>query len=386
MKKILTILALVAIAATLCVVPVAFAAANEDITATIPSYDLTTRTITIADESQFLWLSTYSNGKETAIDGIPTSFSRWTINITATELDFDGMSWEPIADFHGTLNGAVGAEDGATTTISGLNVTIDTVGAGLCGNISFNEGLGQPQFNNITIANSSFTTSKAYAGAFAGNGYTAKFNNCHVVDTQVEGIQYVGGLVGSTYGSITNCSVTSTGNTINTSVKIPGSYSFLGDGDNAGGIVGFVGEGGAVISNCIVDYVEVIASRQVGGIAGSISYGNSVVDCIVQNSTVTSTVAGIYLSSLYTPATGGIVGEVSGNNASVVTVTGNQVMNTTVAKSSGAIALGNVGCGWIIGSASYITLGTTLICNNNTYPSTGTWHEIGNPISDPSAA
>ncbi len=221
----------------------AFAA---DIDACIPT--INEKTITVSNAAELKWLSDYSNSS-TDYKGIPHTFLGYTINITK-DIVYDESTWTPIADFRGTMTGHIDNENGYVT-ISGLHVNVTGEGAGFCAKTS-----GNAVFNNIKIADSSFYASGRYAGAFIGNGFVSTYTNCHAENVTVSGTRFVGGITGTTYGNVTNCSVTG-----NTTVTARGT-SLLSGGDNAGGIVGLVGENGTRISGCTIYGITVTAARQ----------------------------------------------------------------------------------------------------------------------------
>ena len=279
----------------------AFAAETDDL-----PYDISTKTVVVDSKEDLEWVSSYSNldsDSNALIDGIPTTFKDWKINITKDEIVFpesETPNWTPIKNFQGTMTGVTENENGYVT-ISGLNVSVNGDGAGLCGTTN-----GRPHFANIKIADSSFEASTNYAGAFMGSGFVSYFDNCHAENVVVTANRFVGGIVGTTYGNITNCSVTGTDTKISvrgTSILSPTS------GDNVGGIVGLVGEGNTVISECLVDGITVTGARQVAGIAGAVQYGNTIKNCTVQNCNIESVGTGLLILRGATPCAGGIVGQ-----------------------------------------------------------------------------
>lgn len=373
MKKTIVLISLLSLVLMFSVGTVAYAAEPQAVSPTQPAIDGTT--ITVDSVEDLLWVTGYSAGEYSLIDNIPVTFLNCTINVTA-DIDMSEIdNWTPITDFHGTLQGA--KADGSNAVISHMTVNYpDREGVGLCGNISFTGG--KPYFSKITIADSTVYTQLAYAGAFVGNGYTAQFDYCYVQDTHVTGLQYIGGLVGTTYGNITNCKVESTTNSLNTQVTIYGTHSILSQqGDNAGGIVGLMGEGGGTISYCTVRYALVEGARQIGGIAGNLQYGNTVSNCNVEYSTISSNGTGLSLFPPAVPAVGGIVGEARGASSGTtpITLTDNTVSYCTLTKVvSGAYV------GWFVGALYRVDLGTTLISSGNSVvePQGTNWPEYGN--------
>ena len=373
MKKLLFAILMVALVVTCSGVSMAFAKEAEEITAVEPT--MSDKTINIETEGNLLWVSEYSYQTDASFNAVPNTFAGYTLQLAGKTFDLSSIAnWQPINNFHGTMSGN---EDGSTV-ISGLNVTSqaadseDYIGAGLCGNIAYSGG--KPYFNYITIKNANVVALGAYAGAFVGSGYTAEFNYCKVVDSKIQGEQYIGGIVGSTYGSIKNCSVSGTEDNHTVVLIQTGSLEIFSENhDNAGGIIGIMGEGGGVIDNCTVIYTDVSASRQVGGIAGNIQYGNTVTNCTVSYCNISSTSVGSALTERFSPALGGIVGEARGNTTSTMTVTDNTVDNTVLTKRSTSLLHQYVG--WIIGVV--LPNNSSLTLSGNTFPE-GTWNERGN--------
>lgn len=307
-------------------------------------------TITISTPTQFKDLSDYSNGSGEVRD-YPRDFSGWKV-VIANDINMTGYTWQPIANFNGDMQGSI-KEDGSTTTISYLTVTASEK-AGLCANSA------NGTFSNLTIANSSFTntnkSSGAYAGAFAANGFTSDFLNCDVKNTTIEGVRFVGGVTGYSYGNITDCDVTDC--IVKTNANILGQIA--GYGDNIGGIVGILCEGHSTVSNCHVKDTNVSGLRQVGGIAGAVMYGNTVKACSVYGGSVAAT--GNNRSEGATACAGGIVGQLASQavgEANAITITGNKVgANVNI---SGKVA------GWAVGDATSRAVSGSIYTISNTF-------------------
>ena len=242
-------------------------------------------------------------------------------------------------------------------------------GAGFCAKTS-----GGAVFNNIKIADSSFYASGRYAGAFIGNGFISTYTNCYAENVTVSGTRFVGGITGTTYGNVTNCSVTG-----NTTVTARGT-SLISGGDNAGGIVGLVGENATRISGCTIDGITVTASRQAGGIAGAAQYGNFIVNNTVKNSTIKSVGTGFSFSNT-PPCAGGVVGQLAAaSDAELITVTGNTVENVTVTQAK----TGTKHIGWLIGDADTRLNSSQYVISGNEYRGTTDLNEIGYNAANPS--
>lgn len=132
--------------------------------------------------------------------------------ILTTDIDLTGVSWTPLVDFAGTLDG-----DGYTIS----NLTLDNAlqEQGLIGNT-----LGGPQIKDLTLDNFTISQSgynKKWRGALIGyckNVDGMAISNCHVTNSSITGYNTLGGFIGyidspSAGGAafkIFNCSVTDT--------------------------------------------------------------------------------------------------------------------------------------------------------------------------------
>lgn len=193
-------------------------------------YDAATRTYYLYSAAGLEWLSTETNTNN-------NQFSGCTVKLTS-DVDLNNVAWTPI----GQSNTFKGTFDGGNNTISNLTVSGDNTNVGLFGKV-----IGT--IKNVKIAN-----------------------------VNLSGSHYVGGIVGYIYGNIENCHVD--GGDIKVSVK---------DGDNgdkAGGIAGYVGEGSYTLSGNTVKNLRVEAYRDVAGIAGCIQTGAKVENNTVDKVTV----------------------------------------------------------------------------------------------------
>lgn len=356
MKKNIILSVVLALVMMMSILPMsAFAAEAGSV------YYAATKTIIVDEPDDLRWLSTYDG----SIDGMPATFAGWTIEIVEN-IDLQNVAWTPIADFRGKMIGVTDIE-GGVVTISNLKVDVTTEGAGLCAKSG-----GGARFENLMISNSDIKTTKPYAGAFIGNGFTSTFINCHTFNTDVYGDRFVGGIVGFNYGSMTGCSVKADDNeTIIHAKELTGIIgSISSSGDNVGGIVGQIGEGNFVISDCVVDGVQVKATRQVGGIAGMAMYQNTVTNCRVSNTTIYASSNRDYVrngsSNSRTASAGGIVGQIQPSSNTVITITDNIVSRTSVSRNGSTKY-----SGWILGDVSRASSASEYYLNNNTYPSTG---------------
>lgn len=301
-------------------------------------YDIATKTVTVDSIEDLQWVSDYSRSATNS--QIPADFKNWTIKITENIEDVG--NWTPITNFHGTMKGE--SANGGIVTISGLYVSVDT-GAGLCGNMTQGGG----KFENLKIADSTFISSGDNAGSFVGGGFTSSFTSCEASGVTVSAKRFVGGIVGSCYGDIRECTVTSLPDHKTVISAIGTNNTVLGSGDNAGGIVGLMGEGGMEIYKCTVSGIEIKAVRQAGGIAGVAQYGNTIDNCTVEKTSISASLrTDSPTLAQRTAAVGGIVGQISTNenNTQIIHINQNKVgPEMNISRTTGSTKY----CGWVIG-------------------------------------
>ena len=202
------------------------------------------------------------------------------INITLTaDIDLSGIDWTPIGiDYNHQYTGTF---DGGGHTITGLTVT----------------------------------TSDQYAGLFGylGSGGTVK--NVVLEGVQItsdNGLGYVGGVAGDSWGTIENCSVS-------------GSVS----GSDVGGVVG--SQWGGSITGCNSS-ATVKGMVRAGGVAGATNSGASLTGCYatgnvtIENNTTNAAYAG------------GVVGSNGGSS----TLTGCYATGSVTGSGSGTVYVGGV--------------------------------------------
>lgn len=159
-----------------------------------------------------------------------------------------------IAEFRGTF-------DGKGHTVSGIVVNSKNNYVGLFGQATISASI-----KNLTVANSSFV-GRNYVGGIVGDaGIRVILENCRVSDdVSVQGLEYIGGIVGINFADIRGC--------------ISEAKELYGEED-VGGIVGDHEEG--VIENClylgtsitaIKKYFDGTITRYVGAISGSRNLG-----------------------------------------------------------------------------------------------------------------
>ena len=206
------------------------------------------------------------------------NFRGETVRLTQS-VDLQDEEWTPIGRSDAVFSGTF---DGDGNTISNLTITRDLINtADNCGVGFFGYTNAPAKIVNLNIENVDITGS-LYIGAIVGYGFTgAEISNCHVSgDVEIEGWWYIGGIGGNGYVSkVDGCTVT--GN--------EGSYIKGIDGSYVGGIWGYRGEGSMAISDSQVVNIDISGVDRVGGICGIAHYGNTIEDCEILESTITTT-------------------------------------------------------------------------------------------------
>ncbi len=202
--------------------------------------------------------------------------------------------------------------------------------------------------------------SNNYIGLFGDVSVTATITNVGLLNTNIAGSWYVGGLVGSNFGHISNSysighvtGGTAVGGLIGTSQGvITSSYSggTVSGGDDAGGLAGYSGYGSI---NNTYSIANVTGGNYVGGLVGynvSETISNSYSTGAVSGSTnVGGLVGGNYYDTNYGPAiitNSYSTGAVSGNNGGLVgNNNGGTITNSfwDTATSGQAISAGGTG-------------------------------------------
>ncbi len=239
--------------------------------------DGATQTVHVKDAAAFAYLSTlsakwadfYTDGNGRALSNYKNNAGanyyysgQWTISL---EADINLMNY-PIAPVKIVFGENCGNStfDGNDHTISNINTT-----SGLFANNN------RCSYADIKLANVVVNTTENLAGALTGvtNGGA---NNIHVVNANVNGAKYVGGIAGKIAGNITNCSVKNS--------------TVTGTDKTVGGLVGYsIGDPNAVtVTGNTVDNVTVAGAWNVGGLLGQ-AQNETVENNTVKNATVIST-------------------------------------------------------------------------------------------------
>ncbi len=196
-------------------------------------------------------------------------FSGQTIKLT-NDIDLNGENWTPIGKSGNSFKGVF---DGQKHKIENLNIS--ELGMSDVGFFGFTQN---GEVKNFTINNANI---KGYldVGVVAGTPYTSKYSNIKVTgDIIVNGYAYVGGAFGkNAYANITNVDVLSNeGSYVRADSEIYRTY--------VGGLVGFMGEGNQIVSDCDVKIDVIGTVCDIGGILGILHYGNTLKDCTFEGS------------------------------------------------------------------------------------------------------
>lgn len=245
------------------------------------------------------------------------SYSGKTVRL-GRDLDLNNQAWTPIGRSGSAFSGTF---DGNGMTLSNLYVeNTESEFAGLFGML--NTGT----VKNLNVHNAS-VKGLSSVGVIAG-GYTGKIENCHVTGLiQVEGSYKVGGIIGYAYATVTDSSVAG-----DEGSYVRGTYLEADlEGDNVGGVIGFVGEGSKTYSGLSAS-ISVEGTRKVGGVIGYLSADVSVEGLSYTGSVSTNATGEYLLENASRIMVGGLVGEYAANTS----LTNSAVTDSTVTGASAA--------------------------------------------------
>ena len=279
-----------------------------------------------------------------------------------SDIDLADIEWTAIGT---TENPFKGNFDGQNYTIS--NLVIDKADSDYVGLFGYADGA---TIKNLTVENV-MIVGRANVGGIAGAVKTGTIDNCHVAGMiSISGNYKVGGIVGSSYAKITDCTVigstATTFSTTSTGNIIEAVYAETDlEGDNVGGIVGFRGEGDLLLSDCTVENVTISGTRKIGGIAGSAFQDNNIVNCSVNNVTIRTTATEEYAQdNAGSMAMGGIIGLTS-NEYEGGSLSGASVENVTFANENGVTISAGALTGGHRGSSAPVQGSGMSISENN---------------------
>lgn len=248
-------------------------------------------TYRISSADGLKWLADVVNGTATTTNGYTEEFAQSNFYgktvVLTNDIDLANVDWTPISD--------------------GCKVAGD--GLGECFSGTFDGG-------NHTISNMT-VEGKGYVGLFATAVGTIK--NVKMRNVSVKGTTFVGAVIGYIYGTIENCHVD--GGNVTAVLDEEDN-----NGNNVGGIVGFVGEGKGVVTGNSVKNLNVTAYRTVGGIAGRVLSSTTVTNNILDNVAVVADM----LQDGGETVDKAKAGQVVGDNMANADLSSNTVNNVTV--------------------------------------------------------
>lgn len=213
------------------------------------SYDSNTKTITI-----------YSGeGLKVAADVVNSGDTDINI-ILDNDIDLSDIEWTPIGTESRPYTGTF---DGGTYTITGLTVNQTRENVGLIGCIGSNGTVKNVKLENVNITGDDY-----FVGGVAGTNY-GTIENCSVDGTLTNNRHYLGGVVGNNYGSIIGCS---------------SSGTITGTSPNVGGIGG-QSVGGTIMACYSVANIKGRSSS--GGVLGQTNRETVVIACYHAKGNVT---------------------------------------------------------------------------------------------------
>ena len=207
----------------------------------------------IEKPSQLAWIAQQVN------DG--NTFAGKTVKL-AEDIDLNNGRWTPIGksdvlSFKGTF-------DGNGKTVKNLNVNL--------GNSSVNAGLfsfvNNATVKNFTIDGAKVSVVSGAAGVVVGKMFPGGLiEGVTVKNAELTGCRQMGGIVGSIYGKVKNCTAEAVKITATPNLE-GGSYD---NGDKCGAIVGFstFDNNGGEVSGNIAKNVVIKGYRDIGGIVGA---------------------------------------------------------------------------------------------------------------------
>ena len=204
-------------------------------------------------------VSDWENG--TSIDGDVVNSGDTDINIILdNDIDLSDIDWTPIGDYY---NRYTGTFDGGNYTITGLTVNQTRENVGLIGCIGSNGTVKNVKLENVNITGDGY-----FVGGVAGTNY-GTIENCSVDGTLTNNRHYLGGVVGNNYGSIIGCS---------------SSGTITGTSPNVGGIGG-QSVGGTIMACYSVANIKGRSSS--GGVLGQTNRETVVIACYHAKGNVT---------------------------------------------------------------------------------------------------
>ena len=180
--------------------------------------------------------------------------------ILDNDIDLSDIDWTPIGTESRPYTGNF---DGGGHTITGLTVNQTRNYVGLIGCIGSDGTVKNVKLENVNITGDGY-----FVGGVAGTNY-GTIENCSVDGTLTNYVHYLGGVVGNNYGSIIGCS---------------SSGTITGTGPNVGGIGG-QSVGGTIMACYSVANIKGRSSS--GGVLGQTNRETVVIACYHAKGNVT---------------------------------------------------------------------------------------------------
>ena len=270
-----------------------------------------------------------------------------------TDVDLAGVAWTPVLDFAGTF-------DGNGKTIS--NLTVNTPDTDYVGLIGSTKGSGS-SVKNVTLENAT-VTGRGMVGALIGQVASSSTVSGLVVKglVKVSGNYKVGGIAGWGYVYFRGCRIAGDEGSfvkatyLGTKTQVannPEENDY--EGDNVGGIIGHLGEGGGLgLYDCSASGLTSTGTRKIGGMVGTFSHSSQISNAAVSDVTLGTTATLEYANAnKSTMHLGGIVGSYFGS-ATTGTISGT-VEDVTILVGEFAegisFAAGNVNYGLVAGGS-----------------------------------
>ena len=192
------------------------------------------------------------------------AFSGKTV-VLGADIDLSNVTWTPIGNSSTAFKGIF---DGNGKTVSNL-----VINGGSNSNIGLFGVTQNGEIKNLTVKNA-IVSGRLNVGVVAGQPYTSKYTNITVCGhVEVNGMAYVGGVGGkNAYANWTNINVSVDDESYVKANSVEDGKAYR---TYVGGVIGFMGEGGHVVSN-VKSNIDVYGSTiDVGGITGIAHYGNT---------------------------------------------------------------------------------------------------------------
>lgn len=250
-----------------------------------------------------------------------------TLKLTS-HLDLNSVNWTPIGT---DANHFQGSFDGQNYTISNLTIEQKDVAeyAGLFG-VAWPAG----DFKNVTLdgvdINTRAESGSAAVGSLIGSANIKTISDVTVKNIKIRSYRMTGGVVGSIYGSVSNCKAENVDIELTPNreykevlgVKVP----YWDNADKAGAIVGYDAEEPGVFENNSANNVKIKAYRDMAGLFGMVykqTYSNNVASniTIIRTSDHFTELGGTLNKPNHGPVAGRIDSATDGGNNSFINYT-----------------------------------------------------------------